>query len=700
MRISTSLRWLVVAVSAAMLLAVVAACAGETVEVPGETVVVEKEVIKEVQVPGETVVVEKEVIKEVMVPGETVTKEVVKEVMVPGETVVVEKEVVKTVEVPGETVVVEKVMVKEVQGKKYVTDPSTGKVVSAPEYGGTMTIGSILETALIDSHTLGHSSMHFVSGVLEKLSMVDWAIDRDVFDIRTFALQDNSVLIGQLAESWDMPDDTTIIFNIRKGVHWHDKAPMNGRELTAKDIEYNFNRWLAMGEFSGAERSPYTRILGIPEWESITATDDSTVVFKLKEPHIWALTYVHWSEIAWIYPPEVIQEHGDANDWKNLVGTGPFMLTDVVEGSSHTLTKNPNYWGYDEKYPQNRLPYIDQLKVLAIPENTTRISALRTGLIDYVGWAGWAGISSVDTAARLKETNPEIVQFPLWFGSNNVISVTAQRPPFDDIRVRQAMQKAIDLKTISTTYYKGVAKWEPAGPNVAAGYHTPFEDWPEELKQEYTYDPDGAEALLDAAGYKRGADGIRFKTEIKVPDWQDIGYAELVVEYFGDIGIDLEVQQVLFAEYEGLIRTTPFELIIWVGGAPTVEESLVAVHSKYAKDDYPKFGLNWPKNDPDYDRIITDMRAAASVQEWQRFFREADDYVIEKHWRKWPKNDPDYDRIIDSETCELLPALWLAEEWQRFFREADDYVIEKHWLKNMGSRAAFCSGSPAVDHRL
>ena len=81
MRISTSMRWLVVAVSAAMLLAVAAACSSETIEVPGETVVVEKEVVKEV-----------------MVPGETVTVEVIKEVEVPGETVVVEKEVVKTVE--------------------------------------------------------------------------------------------------------------------------------------------------------------------------------------------------------------------------------------------------------------------------------------------------------------------------------------------------------------------------------------------------------------------------------------------------------------------------------------------------------------------------------------------------------------------------------------------------------------------------
>ena len=84
-----------------MLLAVVAACAGETVEVPGETVVVKEEVIKTVEVPGETIV-----------------KEVIKEVQVPGETVVVEKVVTETVEVPGETVVVEKEVVRDRRGPR------------------------------------------------------------------------------------------------------------------------------------------------------------------------------------------------------------------------------------------------------------------------------------------------------------------------------------------------------------------------------------------------------------------------------------------------------------------------------------------------------------------------------------------------------------------------------------------------------
>ena len=250
MHTSTSYRWLVVAVAAAMLLVAAAACAGETVEVPGKTVVVEKEVIKEVQVPGETVVVEKEVIKTVEVPGETVTKEVVKTVEVPGETVVVKEEVVKTVEVPGETVVVtkevagpERVVVKEVPGQKYVTDPSTGKAVTAPQHGGTITLAGWEGPPQVDTF---NQHLGVVSSVLEKLSYGDWAVDRNVYAWRSEFLPWD-LMKPSLAESWTMSDPKTIVIKIRQGVLWHDKPPMNGRELTAQDIEYNYHRYLGMG---------------------------------------------------------------------------------------------------------------------------------------------------------------------------------------------------------------------------------------------------------------------------------------------------------------------------------------------------------------------------------------------------------------------------------------------------------------------
>ena len=237
MQSSASLRWLVVAVSAAMLLALAAACSAETIEVPGETVIVEKvvtetvevpgqtvvkEVIKEVQVPGETVVVEKVVTETVEVPGqtvvvekvvtetvevpgETVTVEVVKEVQVPGQTIIVEKEVVKTVEVPGETVVVtkevpveviktveipvqitrtveipgpERIKTVEVPGKKYTTDPVTGRVFSAPEYGGMITFAKSNDynERGVDLPNFGNRGM--TSPMIEKLSAANWALDR------------------------------------------------------------------------------------------------------------------------------------------------------------------------------------------------------------------------------------------------------------------------------------------------------------------------------------------------------------------------------------------------------------------------------------------------------------------------------------------------------------------------------------------
>jgi len=84
--------------------------------------------------------------------------------------------------------------------------------------------------------------------------------------------------------------------------------------------------------------------------------------------------------------PEAVKMWGDVNDWHHAIGTGPFILKDFVSGSAATLVSNPNYWGYDERYPQNKLPYIDTLKVLIIPDQATALAALRTGKVDVIGW--------------------------------------------------------------------------------------------------------------------------------------------------------------------------------------------------------------------------------------------------------------------------------------------------------------------------
>ena len=286
---SSSMRWLAAILSAAMFIALAAACGSETVEVPGETVVVEKEVIKEVMVPGETVVVEKvvtetvevpgqtvvkEVVKEVMVPGETVVvekevvktvevpgetvvKEVVKEVMVPGETVVVEKEVLKTVQVPGQTVVLEKEVVREVvvTPERYANNV-WGELVEIPQHGGSIPMALGINLTDFDPwHITGNIVPMKLT--LENLGHMDWSISPDEFDWSKSGFTTIDTVSGALAESWEQPDPLTTIFHIRKGVHWQNKGEMNGRELDAYDVEFTFHRNFGLGEFAEDGDGPW-----------------------------------------------------------------------------------------------------------------------------------------------------------------------------------------------------------------------------------------------------------------------------------------------------------------------------------------------------------------------------------------------------------------------------------------------------------
>ena len=161
--------------------------------------------------------------------------------------------------------------------KNYVTDPTTGEMVVAPEYGGTLNYASYLLWENCDPTTRGIKSAHLIGVVNEQISIADWGMSRDVFDHRPDYIP-TSAFKGHLAESWDVsPDGFTFTFHIREGVHWHNKAPMNGRELTADDIVYNYQRFLGQGEFKRPKKCSLICGLSI---DSITATDRYTMVIK------------------------------------------------------------------------------------------------------------------------------------------------------------------------------------------------------------------------------------------------------------------------------------------------------------------------------------------------------------------------------------------------------------------------------------
>ena len=529
--------------------------------------------------------------------------------------------------------------------KEMVMDPSTGEMVTAPEYGGTLTFANKLATVYIDSFYGGFAGST-QSGFTEKLGIAKWEIDRDVFNLQSGYVP-LSVIRGSLAERWEQPDPNTYIFHLRKGVHWHDKAPMNGRELTADDVVFNWHRMMGMGEFAEAGGSPHQgQITAIP-FESITATDRYTVVFKTTEAQQDTLRNLVIHHAAWVYPPEVIQEHGDIQDWRHSVGTGPYMLTDVVEGVSMTFTRNPDYWGFDEKYPDNRLPYIDELTGLIMTEEATIVAGLRSGGIDYIGLPGGGGafLSSIDQAESLRENNPELVLTAWAYRSENAVQFKMMEPPFNDVNVRAAMQMALDPESINDTYYKGFADTTPRTRigDALAGYTVPFDEWPEDLKGEYAYNPQEAERLLDAAGYPRGADGIRFKTDLTIIDLLDVDYYQLAAEYWKGIGVDVGI---ILLDRPAFIAAS--QGLTYEGMSSTVSsydfDALEAIRG-YHSSSVGKSGTGASQTglqDPVFDALFDAAQAADNVEEQQRVVREIDLYLARIHALVWSPKPPQF----------------------------------------------------------
>jgi peptide/nickel transport system substrate-binding protein len=520
-------------------------------------------------------------------------------------------------------------MTGQVWAAKMVKDPTTGKMIKAPQYGGTIAIATNLGEPPHTDTWWGTIHYRAINLVLDKLGMIDWATPRDKWGFMGWYTP-FELIKPHLAESFEQPDPLTLIFKIRKGIRWHNKAPMNGRELVAEDIVFNYNRMAGLGGFT--EKSPgsagYTNL----PIESITSPDKYTVVFKLKKVSFTARDQIYYDnhETGWIYPPEVIKEHGNVKNWRNLVGTGPYMLTDWLEGSSMTYTKNPDYWKDDEKFPGNRLPYIDEIKILFMADLSTKLSALRTGKIALDRDLG------LDEAESLQRTNPELVMtHSIYSKSTTAFAGDVRKPPFSDIRVRQAMQLALDLETINQSLYDGLAYTTPMGivGKGVLGFYTPFEEWPEDLKANYDYNPARAKKLLAEAGYPDG-----FKTTLLVDPRWDPNYIQVAKDYWSKIGVDVEIKLTDTPTVSASVNNHSYEGMIG-SDMGTDYNGLVFVRIMA----YSNEAWNWPGiQDPKYDAIVDAAEGASSYEEMRRLVKKADMYYIKKKWAIWGPRIPKY----------------------------------------------------------
>ena len=327
-----------------------------------------------------------------------------------------------------------------------------------PEYGGEIVFASNRFTEKLDIYNSGYSINFFF---LEPLFMPDWTVDRNEYGFTTNFIP-TEYYKGCLAESYEQPDLETVIVHLRQDVYWQDKEPVNGRQFVANDVVYHYSRLAGIGPFEGQDPSPQcgARLESI---ESITELDTFTVEFKFKEatPNNLSLL-LDQDSYNYIMAPEVI-DAGLGEDWEYAVGTGPWILTEMIPGNMVTFEKNPNYWGYDERYPENRLPYADTLKVMSVSESSTKLASLRTGQIDF------ADELTLQQYEILAESDTDLLIYQVPFIATNGLQLNMTHEPFDDINVRKALQMAIDRETMAAQYFGGTSP-------IPAGWVNPYTD--------------------------------------------------------------------------------------------------------------------------------------------------------------------------------------------------------------------------------
>src|SRR3989441_10499638 len=257
-----------------------------------------------------------------------------------------------------------------------------------------------------------------------------------------------------LAERWDEPDDTTVVFHLRRGVRWHNKPPVNGRELTAEDVKFTYDRFLT-------EKSNPLRFMLDPV-DRVDVVDRYPVRFRLKEPFVWLLNMLANPTGPWIVAREVVEKYGDLKRAETAIGTGPFLLERYEPNVKTVFRRHPDYF-------RSGQPSVDGVDWLVMEDEAAQLAAYRTGQIDCAPWHQWV-VRQQDLAA-LKKSHPQLAYQDFLSNETTGIYMRTDKPPLNDVRVRRAISHAVDRRAIIEAVFlrgeptpplrRGLTEWAP-----------------------------------------------------------------------------------------------------------------------------------------------------------------------------------------------------------------------------------------------
>ncbi len=386
----------------------------------------------------------------------------------------------------------------------------------------------------------------------------------------------NGAVQPDLAESWTLSDDGLVYtFKLHDGVKFHD-----GTTLDAGDVVFSLDRARA-DDSTNAQKALFSAI------KSVEAVDDLTVKVTLDHPQGSFLYNMGWGDAVIVAP-----ESADTNKEKPI-GTGPFKFDNWAKGSSVTLVKNPDYWGEPVA--------LDKATFRFISDPAAATSALMAGDIQ-----AFPAFPAPEAVAQF-ETDP---RFSVVIGSTEgetILATNNGKPPFDNLKVRQAIAHAIDRQAIIDGAMFGFGT--PIGSHFAP--HNPAY---EELVETYPYDPEMAKQLLAEAGYP---DGFKATLKLPPPTYARRG-GEIIAAQLREVGIDLEIIPVEWAQWlDQVFKAKDYDLTI----VSHTEPNDIGI---YARDDY-----YFDYHNQAFKDVMAKLDATANEDERYALLRQAQEIIAE-----------------------------------------------------------------------
>lgn len=378
---------------------------------------------------------------------------------------------------------------------------------------------------------------------------------------------------GGLAESWDIPDEKTIILTLREGILFHDGTPFN-----AEAVKFNIER-------ANSEDSLVSDLASI---ESVEVVDEKTVKLHLEKPDssiILALADVGGMMVS----PTAVQESGEDFSQKP-VGTGPYKLVHHVPNGEVVYEANEAYW-------QEGQPYLDKMTIKIMADENTRINALKSGEVHYA-----ENISQTNVASLKNDSNIVLKEImPLRFEN---IFLNTSISPVDNKAVRLAILHGINRE--------GLIQALNFGNGEPASQLFPLEYWAADASMKIDYDPEKSKQLLKEAGI----DNVSFELIHYTPAYEQ-RLAEAIKSQLSEVGIQVDLQpmeaQAAIAKYGEL--KSPSILTRW-NGRP---DPLMTMKAIFSRDGYYNKGGN---TTDEIENLIAEAAASYDRGELAKLYGE------------------------------------------------------------------------------